>query len=861
MIPEHLRELPNPYHITTHLDSKQFVGRENEIETFKQILEKYRKTLTLKNVIISGNKSIGKSTLLNRFTQLLEDYNFIVYKIDIGRDPSIEINEFEFFKDLIDELFEKYGEPDGDFFDNEQCEIWFSLTSGKFDHNSDFKDRKIRFASQYANYKKGVNEKISIKSIEKDFEEILGQIISPGMDSHGLVILIDEFQELSRNVFLLDILRQLSERLTGLMIVGSGLPTFLDNAIFEKFMRTSEPINLKPMNKNEIFDLIYKPLEEYYTHTRFEMRHWFDFKSIFSIVERSGGNPLHIKILCQKMMDYYQANPNLKVIELNKSVMEAVMAYYSSISEKSRTIELSLQSCSSDQLKSFSLIYRYEGFSLRAAILLEMAFNPISLEEEEKIKNRLIDNFRDIWDLKLFVFKEGALKISDIEVMTPNALSNIEYEFVGDSIDKLYASYFYEELTNKPLIHYDNKSFEDVLVSKLADDLHLFLSQEHIPVENIDRDLLLKRINSRLESNDNSVSNLIRDLDKLKNTSLEEINKDTTKKSLIEISKKYDLSYPAFFAHFHEFEGYLLLIAEVTARGKDKLIYDYFPVIGKINQINEINEGRNCISINNSVLDQYMVHINSIHLYWLPKESLGSLRLIDLKEDYRVLIENVGIRNFPLAIEVASRIWNLNVKLSKGHLSFPAEAYNNFGFCLINIGNIPEARNVFEECSNKLLISNVNMAYTYYAENNFPEAKNYLRRIVRKQAGKNEEGRFLHLAINHSKLPISNIIVENVCIFNVAAWNMALINCQEKNDSGIVSSYMKKIIAKEKENEKLIDCRVRYWIDYYQGNIPNALQKAEVLKTRCGGIQYLYQDVCKDIEIFNTDGAIPCLVH
>jgi AAA+ ATPase superfamily predicted ATPase len=194
MIPENLRRLPNPYHITSHLYSRQFVGRENEIEKFKQILEKYRKTATLNNVIISGSKSIGKSTLLNRFIQLLENYNFIVYTVDIGRDPSIKINEFEFFKDLINELFEKYGQPDGDFFDNEQCEIWFSLTSNEYKHNSDFKDRKIRFATQYANYKKGIEEKISIKSIEKDFEEILGQIISKGMDSHGLAILIDEFQ-------------------------------------------------------------------------------------------------------------------------------------------------------------------------------------------------------------------------------------------------------------------------------------------------------------------------------------------------------------------------------------------------------------------------------------------------------------------------------------------------------------------------------------------------------------------------------------------------------------------------------------------------------------------------------------------
>lgn len=851
MVPENLRKISNPYQIMPRLDKKQFVGRENEIEKFKQILEQYRKTAKLRNVIIRGNKSIGKSTLLHRYKQLLENYNFIVYEVDIGRDSSIEINEFEFFKDLINELFEKYGSPDGDFFDNEQCEIWFSLTSDKFNHSSDFKDRKIRFATQYANYKNGIKEIISIKTIEKDFDEIIGQIISEKMDFQGLAILIDEFQELSRNFSLLDILRQLSERLTGLIIIGSGLPTFLDNAIFEKIMRTAEPIHLQAMNKSEVFDLIYKPLEEHYTNTRFEMRHWFDIQSLIQIIERGGGNPLHITILCQKMLDYYQKNPELKVIELNKNVMEEVMAYYSSISKKSERIRLSLQSCSKDELKSFSLIYRYSGFSIRAAIQLEIAFKNLTIEEEEKVKNRFLGNLRDIWDLNLFVLNDNNLKIQDIEAMSSNALSNIQYEFIGNSIDKLYASYFYEGLTDTPLIYNDSKSFEDALASKLADDLFSILCKLNVPQKNVG-ELPIKRIDSRLDTQDNYVKNLINDLDKIKKTTPEEINKDIIKKDLKAISEKHSLSYPAFIAHFNEFEGYLVLIAEVNVRGKDKLIVDYFPVFTKFDQINEIDRERKIVTIDNSILNQYVVNINSIVIYWLPKESLDYIRLLDLKEDNRLLIENVSNRNFPRAVEIAELVVTRDVKLLKDYIAYSTDSYNNFGFCLINIGDYSGAKYILERCCDNLLISKLNMAYIHYIENNLPQSKNYLKNIVKKQLGKNEEGRFLHLTIKHPKLPIVNIIIENVSIFNVAAWNMALISCQENDDQNIVFSYLKKTFL-VKENEKLIDIRVRYWIDYFLGNVAEASQKAIILKNRCAEFKYLYNDVCKDIEIFTTE--------
>ena len=330
------------------------MGREGELSKLIAILDDYRKTSNLKNLILTGEKSIGKSSLLNRYKSILQYYNLVVYEVELHRDPNNEIDEFEFFKDLFNELFEQYAPPEGSFFDVQQSEIWFSLTSNTYSHDSNFKERILLFPTQYANKKRGIDEVLSYKSIEKDFEKILDELISTDIEIEGLAILIDEFQELTRNTKILDVLRQLTENLTGLLVIGAGLPTFLENPIFEKFCRISTPINLQKMKNQEVLDLIFRPLEFTTSMPRHEIQQWFDRNSIGEIVDRGGGNPLHVRILCGKMFDHFQSDDKLILFELNKSVMEEVMDYYSAISEKSKKIQRSLQTCRKDQLESFS---------------------------------------------------------------------------------------------------------------------------------------------------------------------------------------------------------------------------------------------------------------------------------------------------------------------------------------------------------------------------------------------------------------------------------------------------------------------------------------------------------------------------
>jgi hypothetical protein len=851
MIPDIVRKKSNPFILTTRLSQNQFVGREEETSKLKYILEEYQKTINLKNLLVSGEKSIGKSTLLNKYKQILQDYNFIVYEMELPRHSSVEINEFEFFRDLINELFTKFAPPNGAFFDTEQSEIWFSLTSNQYEHKSNFKDRKIALASQYANYKKGRPEKLSFKTIEMDFEQIINQLVSVNMETKGFAVIIDEFQELSRNTLILDILRQVSEKMTGLMIVGAGLPIFLDNPIFEKFARTAELVNLTRMSNKEVADLIFGPMEDVFYYNRHEIRQWFDPESFAQVIIRGGGNPLHVKILSSRMLDYYKNHDEAPLIELNKSVMEDVMIYYSAISEKSRVIRLALESCSKDQLESFSLLYRYEGFSLRATILLLMAFDHICLETEVRARNTLVRAFEDIWDLGLFEFNDKSITLKQIEGMSPSSLSAIVYNFIGDTIDKLYAFYFYEELTNHRLSHNENRTFEDALAGKLASGFQQILEQEHIPSQAFLRPLI--QVGSEFGDHIECATDFIKDLELLAKTNLEEIKKDKTLESVSAISKKYDLSQLAFMASHLQFHGYFVIVAEIKVRGKTKCIATYFPMVEVFDSESARLRQISNIAIDKTVLEQYFISINSTYLYCLSVQPLLIVKAVDNMAELRTLYACVSQRDFNQAVDIAQNIVALDTKLlSRNKIEFRMGSLNDYGFCLINIGSTDKAIDILEKCCEKVLISNVNLAYAHYLKNDWPKAKHLLNRIIRKHLDDPNGASFIHLAINHSKLLQGNRIVENVSLHNIACWNCALISRQENADVSVVNSHLKKARPKN-AGEHLYDRRVRYWLRYYDGNIPDALKDAELARLNAQKDQHIYEDISRDIDIFTSE--------
>jgi len=851
-----VRSINNPYDYSTHkLNSCEFIGRLNEVQSFHKILNNYVSNTTLKNITICGEKSIGKSTLLNRFKQILQDYDYAIYETELSIDKGREIGEYDFFKNIINDFYVKYAPIEESCLDVKQQEIWFNLTTNQDDETSTFIDRKIEFATFYSNFLLRKKQELPYETLEKDFTNIVDAMTSPELKFIGVAILIDEFQELQRNVFILDTLRKLSENITGLIIIGSGLPELIDNKSFEKFVRTSYPISLNKFNDNEILDLIYNPIETYAGISKFEVQDVFDQDSIRKIISRSGGNPLDIKILCSKIFDYFYSNPDSNCLQLNVHVVEEAMKYYASISEKSKRIRDALNTCTKDQLDSFKKVYYYEGLNIRAIILLKNAFGPLSSESEEALKNEILDDLSEIFDFNLFELNGKAKSIFDLKEMSPIALSGESYNFIGDTFDKLYVAYLFENLTNTRLYHNNNDSFENLLCKELSKQLSNVIKEKNINVPLITAFEFTKLSINPLQTNYSydEISKDILKIAKIK-TSGKQI-KEKNVELIRQISEKYDLRFPATIAQALDLVGYYTLSTFILIKGKKRIITTFFPVKNFLSDANNIAQEiiidkTSFLSLN---LNEYMLSIENCSLTWLSKEALTNIINADIEIEHSNLLKKIKNREFEDACRSASNILSKGVQLKEEGITVHANWFNNYAFCLINIGDIELAKNIFKDIHNKCLISKINLAYIYLLEKNWRESKNILKQIYKKHKNNIEiiSTAILHLSIMHPDLLNQNKIIDDTNALNCVLWNLALISIQFENNLSSSNSFMKKI--KFRNNmDSWVHKRVQNWISFFHGNINKAFQGSKKILKQIDANRMIYLDLKKDIEIFSS---------
>jgi len=847
MYSDKLREIPNPYDYSTHrLSSTEFVGREKHIDEFKLILEEFSTNNKIRNLLISGEKSIGKSSLLYRFERILADYNFYTFNIELSKDANNKIDEFDFFKEFINNIFENYAPVENTCLDAFQQEIWYSLTSFDFKHDSSYLERQIGFATQYSNRVKGFQEKLSEKTLERDIANLINAFSKFDTDNKGIAILIDEFQELKRNPDLLDLLRQLSEAIPGLLIVGAGLPKLPDDPSFEKFCRTSHLINLTGLEENEILNLVFKPIEINAKFSRYEAKMCFDPETIQEIVDRSGGNPLHIRILCAKLFEHFKNSSDIPYLKINRDVMEDVMTYYSTVSTKSSLIKNALQSCSKEQLNTFGKLYYYEGLDLRSIIMLKLAFESIQANRQEEIKNKLIDEINELYDLKLFSITSD-INPENLYDQSLLSLSRISYSFIGDKIDKLYVSYYFEELTEEKLKHNENKRFEDLLLRKMSNELNQAVYKEKIPKE-----ATKFSFSNFSDQKEYKSQEILLDYDALSKINLEESQDKKKMARVREISEKHRLDYPAQIASNLELSGYYVLMTEATIKGQKKIIKTYFPLVGSVEKIIKIREQIiDYTKLFNASLDEYLITINWMYLYWLPYLALKNIIYVDLNNETSVLLNRVSERNFEDAVNNAERITDLTAIIKSGRIGRVVDHVNDYAFCLLNLNNIEEAKKLFSELQDKYLLSKINYSFILVQEGNWQEGKRILKNLLKKKSQFNVKFGYLHLAIIHKKLAYKHMIVEDSSLFNMLCWNLALIFAYFENNEDISNSYLKKIKL-ETENDKNIHKRVSSWIDFYFKRYDSALKSCKQILENADSNNYLYIDVIQDKKLFES---------
>ncbi len=339
-----LRTIANPYKPENEiiLSGKQFIGREQELLLIDTLIREYHETGKLENILLVGVKTIGKTVLLEQFEQKLSS-SFAIYHKELSKQEPQDITEF--FVSLIDELINQFAEnysantdlEKDSIFEPKQVEIWKSLIY-QGEHGSKFINRKLTLATTFSK-----RESAREESILKDMRFVVDSLRGADLDVNGLVIVIDEFQELRNNGRLLEILTRLTREISNLTVIGAGLPLILDDVdTFEKFSRASRLIELRKFDKNEIREAIFAPVAEKIKCSIFAVREIFSEDCLRVMETRTDGNPYHIRILCSEMFDHFQNNVALERCEINSEVMEKVMIQYSRLSLKSKIIRYSL---------------------------------------------------------------------------------------------------------------------------------------------------------------------------------------------------------------------------------------------------------------------------------------------------------------------------------------------------------------------------------------------------------------------------------------------------------------------------------------------------------------------------------------
>ncbi|SOB58054.1 AAA ATPase domain-containing protein (fragment) [Pseudodesulfovibrio profundus] len=239
-----IRTITNPYEYNSHkLDKNSFVGRSQNIRDFYGLIDDFNENGKIPNVIVTGEKSIGKSSLIHQFSKYIQSARFFVF----NRELSGNISEYQLVKEIFDKVYTEVAPVDKTCLSSYQQEIWFTLTEAFENHKSSFMDREIRFATSYWKHAEGKGGDLDYNTLLADFRKIVGALKEVGYK--GVAIFIDEFQELASNPRLISLLRQLTEDMDDFLVVGAGLPVVLSNNHFDKFRRTSKVQSLVGLSR------------------------------------------------------------------------------------------------------------------------------------------------------------------------------------------------------------------------------------------------------------------------------------------------------------------------------------------------------------------------------------------------------------------------------------------------------------------------------------------------------------------------------------------------------------------------------------------------------------------------------------
>ena len=282
----------NPFNPQQPARPDLFVGREPEILEFEKFLIQTEHGSPM-NLAVTGNRGMGKTSLLKKFESLGREKNSLVLNLSNYEGNISRIEDLE--------------------------EYVFSNLKNEFISRHAFSMEKV----------KGIMDSLSVKveyggaslSIEK--KQIVAGLLSRKMlrvweaikDHHNsVVILIDEAESLEK-IKALAFLREVFQRIqndANYMVILAGKLNFPErmSESFSPLNRFFQCLKLKPFNKKEVKAHVEKKLSS--------VKLSIDDEVMDDIFTKSEGHPYVLTLMCYLIVDSLNGNE----FRINKSVLK-----------------------------------------------------------------------------------------------------------------------------------------------------------------------------------------------------------------------------------------------------------------------------------------------------------------------------------------------------------------------------------------------------------------------------------------------------------------------------------------------------------------------------------------------------------
>ena len=465
----------NPFDWSRPVKSKKaFAGREEQLSRIDNILGSLKDDLAI-NIALTGKRASGKTSMLNAIRDMCNALGGVAVNIDL--DENLIVSTLDFWAEVFDGIITN-GLPKGLWSEGEdengEKSRFFQTWRRNVDYNQrseDLQDQGLRFGDIYANaVSKGQMVNPRPKVIEKDLEFLIECLNN--CDAPFVAVLIDEADLFTKNMGLIQQLRNIMQNLRSIIFVFAGTEDMFQTLddVFSPIPRQFEKINITNFkNLSETRDCVYKPLETLGVR-RHEIEQYLSYSLLREIHERTDGNPYHLKLLLHyifnNFLDNKENEKNSFVIDTN--ILSRVFKNISKATkQENRDIIRKLNTCTDDELRAIGTLYKYNGLTIKEASDIRSDFyRPSEMVSRNHISH-MIEQIKTVDHHEIFDI--GGCVRFDEQSISFDTADSCRITFLGDHLDTLFLDYFLQEKLDIAL---PNKkqwaSFEEALFSEFV---------------------------------------------------------------------------------------------------------------------------------------------------------------------------------------------------------------------------------------------------------------------------------------------------------------------------------------------------------------------------------------------------------